>query len=124
MVKGRSGGFGQLPGEGAGDLVGVEVELVQEERVGADDGDVVRGDRLGWEVAEVERDQDLCVALDRRSEHVAVLRVAGQRLGQSVVVGDLGERKRGGHVGDATLSQLWGEAGPTHEDGAGRSVSA
>lgn len=105
------GGLGGLPEEGASDPGRVEVELVEEERIGAHRDHLMRLQRRAREVPEVKGHQDLGTACHGGGEDVTVLAIARHRIDQRLVVGDSGGRERGPHVQDPPRYSLGLQAG-------------
>lgn len=113
-----------LDPQGVHDDTGCEIEKVEQEVVGVNDVDVQMVDGRRREVSDVERDQCGCVRVHCGGQHVAILLVAGHRVGQLLVSGDDRFRKRVGRGqesfdgagGDVTFEKVAGELDPISSD--------
>lgn len=91
----RSLGLGLLPNQRAADSGGIEVELIEQERVRHHHLDIVGLQRLSRKVLGVEGHDDLGSPRNRGGENVSILVVARHHPNQRLVVGHRSSRKAG-----------------------------
>lgn len=85
---------------------GSKVEKIEEEVGGVIDVDLEGVGTVGWEVLHVERDDGGGIRSNGRGQYVAVLWVAGHRVDQGTVTGDLGVRETAGHLGGEVIDSI------------------
>lgn len=88
---------------------GVQVQLVEQEVVGVNDGDAPRLNPIPRKALQVEGDDGVSVGTDRRGEDVAILRIDLQPRDQRLVVLGRGVRECFGHLGQSVPNTTYAD---------------
>jgi hypothetical protein len=88
---------------------GIEIELIQQEVVWMDRGDIERFERRLGEVDKIESDDNFGIRPDRGGQDVPILRVVGHPADERLVTCYGRIRERSAHLGDPPIDSVGSE---------------